>query len=33
MLAFVMGSGVTNITMVANIINVRAGKKKESLRV
>ena len=27
-LAFVMGSGVTNITMVANIINIRAGKKK-----
>ena len=27
-LAFVMGSGVTNITMVANIINIRAGKKQ-----
>ena len=27
-MAFIMGSGVTNMTMVANIINIRAGKKK-----
>ena len=27
-MAFVMGSGVTNITMVLDIINIRAGKKK-----